>query len=126
MAAAIRMLLVGVACCLGSDAFAASLWVDNTPGSGNTQFTATGGSQPASVTGLVLGTNLFTTIQAAVNAAAPSDTINVSNGVYAELVSVTKSVTLRGNKFGLDARSRPLANETEVIGAASGGTRSGA
>src|SRR5262245_64979842 len=55
----------------------AVLWVDSTPGMAGTQFTASGGSQPASVTGLTPGVNIFPTIQAAVSAAGAGDTINV-------------------------------------------------
>jgi hypothetical protein len=96
----------------------ATLYVDNTPiisGPGADQFTASGGTQ-ANVGGLTLGTDLFTTIQAAVTAASPTDTINVSDGTYTENVSVTKALTLNGNQFGVDARGR-AANETIVSSA---------
>ncbi len=38
----------------------------------------------------------YTTIQSAVNAANPGDTINVASGTYTEDVNITKSVTLNG------------------------------
>src|SRR5688572_27099448 len=82
----------------------AILYVDSTPtivGPGNDSFTANGGTQ-SSVSNLTLGTNLFPTIQAAVNAASPTDTINVADGTYSELVTVNKTLILRGNQFGVD------------------------
>src|SRR5262245_57929993 len=101
----------------------ATFYVDSTPtigGPGADQFTASGGSQ-VNVGSLTLGVNLFTTIQDAVNAAALSgDTINVSDGTYSELVSVNKSVLLRGNQAGVDARTRAGTFETVVNGAVSG------
>jgi hypothetical protein len=93
----------------------ATLYVDSTPGGGNTEFTASGGTQPASVPGLTLGTNLFTTINAAIAVANPGDDINVADGTYGELVNINKSVILRGNQFGVDARGR-AATETIVNG----------
>src|SRR5207253_6862413 len=53
---------------------ATTRWVDNTPGTAGTEFTASGGTQPASVPGLTPGVTLFSTIQAAVNAASAGDT----------------------------------------------------
>ncbi|MFL5327462.1 MAG: right-handed parallel beta-helix repeat-containing protein [Gemmataceae bacterium] len=105
-----RMLL------LEERAVPAVLWVDNAPGMAGTQFTSTGGTQPASVTGLTPGVSIFSTVSAAVTAANPNDTINVSDGTYAENVSVNKQLLIRGNKFGLDARTRLTANETVMDG----------
>lgn len=53
----------------------------------------------------------FATIQAAVNAAGPGDTIEVCAGVYPELVSpgpltINKQLTLEGAQAGVDARAR--------------------
>ncbi|MEX2174318.1 MAG: dockerin type I domain-containing protein, partial [Pirellulaceae bacterium] len=96
----------------------ATFYVDNSPtlaGPGADAFTATGGTQ-ANVGGLTVGTDLFTTIQAAVNAAGPGDTINVADGAYSELVNVNDSVILRGNQFGVDGRSRAGANESIANG----------
>jgi hypothetical protein len=101
----------------------ATLWVDNTPGMGGHEFTATGGTQPASVTGLTPGVDIFPTIGAAVAAAAPGDTINVSDGTYSELVNVNKPLTIHGNNFGLDARTRGALNETIVNGQLNGTNR---
>jgi parallel beta-helix repeat protein len=53
------------------------------------------------VVDLVPGRGNFTSIQAAVNAAAPSgDTILVDPGAYLEQVTITKSLTLQGNGAG--------------------------
>jgi len=57
------------------------------------------------------------TIQAAVNAASPGDTIVVAAGTYNEFVTITKSLTLLGEQAGVDARTgRPLASESIVDG----------
>ena len=61
----------------------------------------------------------FSTIQAAVDAAAPGSVINVDPGVYSELVVVFKTLTLRGPQAGVDARSNVRmnpANEAVVNG----------
>jgi nitrous oxidase accessory protein NosD len=60
----------------------------------------------------------YATIQAAVDAASPGATINVDAGTYAELVTITKSLTLRGAQAGIDTRSnkRPAANESIING----------
>ncbi|HET6251784.1 MAG TPA: NPCBM/NEW2 domain-containing protein [Tepidisphaeraceae bacterium] len=50
-------------------------------------------------------TTVYSTIQAAVNAAAPGAVINVDAGSYAEEVTVNKPLTLRGAQAGIDARS---------------------
>ena len=99
----------------------ATLWVDSTPGAGNTEFTAAGGTQPASVPGLTLGTDLFTTIGAAVTAAAPGDVINVADGSYSETVTVGSDVTLRGNQFGVDPAARAPGGPNETTLVATGG-----
>jgi regulation of enolase protein 1 (concanavalin A-like superfamily) len=49
--------------------------------------------------------NPFSSIQAAVDAAAAGATINVDPGVYSELVVVFKQLTIRGAKAGVDGRS---------------------
>jgi hypothetical protein len=51
-----------------------------------------------------LGT--FATIQEAVNAASPGDTIVADAGTYAEHVTINKSLTLEGAQHGVDARTR--------------------
>src|SRR5437016_2583040 len=52
-----------------------------------------------------IGAATYSTIQAAVNAAVNGDTITVDPGIYNELVTVNKSVTLLGAQVGVDARN---------------------
>src|SRR3954468_10102609 len=61
----------------------------------------------------------FSTIQAAVNAASPGDTIKVAPGVYNETVTVDKSLNIIGaqaNHSGA-TRSVPAIQESVVTGA---------
>ena len=61
-------------------------------------------TQSLSASAVVVGTckNLvqFTTIQAAINAVPASSTVNICPGVYAEQISINKSITLIGVAFG--------------------------
>jgi hypothetical protein len=60
-------------------------------------------------------TATYSTIQAAVNAAASGDTVQVCPGTYVESVSVTTDdVTLLGAKAGVDARSNRGPGESIV------------
>lgn len=61
---------------------------------------------------------VYATIQAAVDAAPVGATINVDAGVYEEMVTVFKTLTIRGAQVGVDARSnvRVGANESIVRG----------
>ena len=52
--------------------------------------------------GLTFGTNLFATIQDAINAANEGDTILLCAGTYDETVYVSKNLTLKGAKAGID------------------------
>src|SRR3982751_880153 len=64
----------------------------------------------------------YPTIQSAVTAAAAGAIITVDAGTYPELVTITKSLTLRGAQSGVDARSnvrRSGANETVLTGTTS-------
>lgn len=64
----------------------------------------------------------YFTIQSAVNAAAPGDTIQVCPGTYTETVTVNKALTLLGAQNGVDARTRTAAPGTEsVVNGAGGG-----
>lgn len=65
------------------------------------------GSQYVSAAALTVGNNSsicpvvnFTTIQSAVNAAMPGDTVNVCPGTYTEQVTIEKNLTLRGIQVG--------------------------
>jgi len=102
----------------------ATLYVDNTPtlgGPGADVFTASGGDQ-VNAGGLTLGTNLFTTIGAAVAAANPSDTINVADGTYAEQVAANKAgLIFQGNQYLSDGRDLTRGTETFVTGTGNGG-----
>lgn len=84
------------------------------PGDVVTWDPGTGSAHGNAVTGLVFGTDAFDSIQSALAAASASgDTINVGPGTFAEGNTVTKSVTIRGNQFGVDAKSgRTGAAET--------------
>ena len=54
---------------------------------------------------IVGSTTVYSTIQSAVDAAAPGATINVDAGTYAETVTISKPLTLRGAQAGTDGRS---------------------
>lgn len=58
----------------------------------------------------------FTTIQSAVTAASAGDTIQVCPGIYSELVTVDKTLTILGAQAAVDARTRsvPLTSESGV------------
>src|SRR5947209_4650869 len=53
---------------------------------------------------VVGSTAVYSTIQAAVNAAAPGGTVTVDAGTYPELVAIGKSLTVLGAESGIDAR----------------------
>jgi len=57
----------------------------------------------------------YLTIQGAVDAASANDTIEVAAGTYKGHVTIDKQLTLKGAKYGVDARSRS-GDETEIIG----------
>jgi uncharacterized repeat protein (TIGR01451 family) len=64
----------------------------------------------------------FTTIQAAINAANPGDTILADAGVYAESVTVNKPLVLEGAQHGVDAQNgRPGAQESILDAATNNG-----
>ena len=60
----------------------------------------------------ITSNTVFVTIQGAIDAANPGDTLRVSAGVDSEKVTVNKSVILEGAQFGVDARTR---SGTETI-----------
>jgi hypothetical protein len=61
-------------------------------------------------------TGTYSTIQAAVNAASPGDTISVCQGTYPELVQISKTLNFLGAQNGVDARTRavPATSESTV------------
>jgi len=62
---------------------------------------------------------VYSTIQAAVDAALAGAVINVDAGTYPELVAVGKSLTIRGAQAGVDARSNARGvNESITTGTA--------
>jgi len=82
---------------------------------------AVGGAARASAATLTVGnatslpcTGTFPTIQSAVIAASPGDTISVCPGTYNEQVQVTKTLTLLGAQNGVDARTRTPTNESII------------
>ena len=76
-------------------------------------------------------TAVYATIQAAVNAAPVGGVVTVDAGTYAEQVTVSKSLTIRGAEYGVDARTAgriggTSGSESIVTGAVSGSTHSSA
>jgi hypothetical protein len=65
--------------------------------------------------------HVFTTIQSAIAAASAGDTIQVCPGIYNELVTVDKTLTIVGAQAGVDARTRvvPVTSES-VVGSGDG------
>ncbi len=59
--------------------------------------------------------NVYATIQAAVDAAAAGAIVTVDAGVYPELVTINKPLTLRGAQAGVDARSNRRAAAESVL-----------
>ncbi|MFL6256240.1 MAG: hypothetical protein ACJ74T_14620, partial [Pyrinomonadaceae bacterium] len=61
----------------------------------------------------------FTTIQAAINAAAPGDTIQVAAATYAEQVNVNKALTLLGPNANINPNTGTRGAEAVIIPTAS-------
>ncbi len=88
-------------------------WLSSAPAAG-----ATSGQGFAPVTDTTSG-QVFSSIQAAINAASSGDTIAASAGIYSEGVTVGKELTLEGAQQGVDARSR--SGPESIITGVSGG-----
>ena len=59
------------------------------------------------------------------DAATPSATITVDAGTYNEQVFLTKSLTIKGAKAGVDARTRATTGETIMGGISANGAQTG-
>ena len=71
---------------------------------------------------IVGNATVYSTIQAAVDAAVAGQTITVDSGTYPEQVSIFKQLTIKGAQTGVDARSNVRGTgESIVSGANSGG-----
>ena len=64
----------------------------------------------------VTPTTTAASIQRAINVASSGWTVNVSAGTYSENVNITKSITLKGAKVGVDARTRTFTGESILDG----------
>ena len=59
-------------------------------------------------------TGTFLTIQSAITAASPGDTISVCPGTYNEQVQITKTLIVQGAQQGVDARTRATTSESII------------
>lgn len=57
----------------------------------------------------------YATIQAAVDAASAGATITVDAGTYPELVTITKTLTLKGARAGVDARTSTRGTNESIV-----------
>ncbi len=101
MAAALCLTLALGALVFSGHAFAASTLYVNPDG-------VCGGNTPC-----------FTTIQAAINAAAPGDTIQVAAATYAEQINVNKALTLLGPNANVNPNTGVRGAEAIIIPTAS-------
>jgi nitrous oxidase accessory protein NosD len=59
-------------------------------------------------------TGTYATISSAIAAASPGDTIQVCPGTYNESVTISQTLTLKGAKVGVDARTRATTGESII------------
>ena len=57
----------------------------------------------------------FTTIQAAINAASPGDTINVAAATYAEQIDINKALTLLGPNANINPNTGARVAEAVIV-----------
>ncbi|HUE73169.1 MAG TPA: right-handed parallel beta-helix repeat-containing protein [Pirellulaceae bacterium] len=73
------------------------------------------GSGHSVVPDLTFGTEAFTTIQGAVDAAAAGDTVRVAPGTYAESVNINKQLFVLGNQNGIDAQDGRVGAAESIV-----------
>ncbi len=84
------------------------LYVDSSWGS------STAGTEVA--TDKIYGYNAFSTIQSAISAANPGDTINIASGTYEEQLNIGKNLTIIGDSKETTIIKSPATLNTDTVG----------